>query len=198
MKKTFLLLIFINLFFSINLFAAKNLYLSYKTIPNNVYKNQKFEVVVRALITTNDFSGLTSSFSDASNINVLNPNSEWKKISNDTYENSYYFKVKSGNFRLPNLEVKLWNGNELIDISQLSSTPIRYSEIGNGDERFSNVIADKIILKAYKTKQYNNKEALTIIDIDAQNSNLEDFKLKNIDEQGVSNIKEWENIQNLV
>lgn len=198
MRKTFLLITLFFTFFSIELFAAKNLYLSYKKIPSNVYKNQKFEVVVKALVTTNNFTNLTSSFSESSNITLLNPNSSWKKISNDTYENSYYFKVKSGNFRLPDIEVKLWNEDSLIDISQLSSTPIRYSDIGNGDDRFSNIIADNILLKAYKTKQYNNKEALTIIDIDAQNSNLEDFKLKNIEEQGISNIKEWEGTQNLV
>lgn len=198
MRKTFLLITLFFTFFSIELCAAKNLYLSYKKIPSNVYKNQKFEVVVKALVTTNNFTNLTSSFSESSNITLLNPNSSWKKISNDTYENSYYFKVKSGNFRLPDIEVKLWNEDSLIDISQLSSTPIRYSDIGNGDDRFSNIIADNILLKAYKTKQYNNKEALTIIDIDAQNSNLEDFKLKNIEEQGISNIKEWEGTQNLV
>jgi hypothetical protein len=59
-------------------------------------------------------------------------------------------------------------------------------------------MADKFILKAYKTKQYNNKEALTIIDVDAQNSNLEDFKLQGISEQGVSNIKDESGTQNLV
>lgn len=86
----------------------------------------------------------------------------------------------------------------LVDSSQLSPSLIRYSEIGKSDERFSNIIADNIILKAYKTKQYNNNSALTIIDIDAINSNLEDFKLKNVEEQGLSNLKEWEDIQNLV
>ena len=49
--------------------------------------------------------------------------------------------------------MKLLNGNSIIDTSQLSTIPIRYSDIGKGDERFSNVIADKIFLKAYKTKQ---------------------------------------------
>lgn len=198
MKKTFLLIILLNIFLSINLFAAKNLYLSYKKIPTSVYKNQKFEVTVKALITTEDFDELTTTFSNSSNISILNPNNPWKKISNDTYENSYYFKVKSSNFRLPDLTVKLKSAGSLIDESDLSSTPLRYSDIGKGDDRYSNVIADKIVLKAYKTKQYNNKEALTIIDIDGTNANLEDFKLKNIEEQGISNIKEVGGTQNLV
>lgn len=198
MKKTFITILLFNIFLSLNLFAAKNLYLSYKKIPTNVYKNQKFELTVKALITTTNFDNLITSFSNYSNIAILNPNSQWKKISYDVYENTFYFKVKSNNFRLPDIEVKLLNGNSIIDTSQLSTIPIRYSDIGKGDERYSNVIADKILLKAYKTKQYNNNEALTIIDIDGINSNLEDFKLKNIEEQGVSAIKESDATQNLV
>ncbi|MBU0925680.1 hypothetical protein KKG81_12390 [bacterium] len=198
MKKAFYLIILLNIFLSINLFAAKNLYLSYKKIPNQVYKNQKIEIIVKALITTDNFDGLSTSFSNSSNVTILNANSAWRKVSNDTYENSYYFKAKSSNFRLPNINVKLQVNGSVLDESELSSPSIRYSDIGTGDTRFSGVMADKFILKAYKTKQYNNKEALTIIDIDAQNSNLEDFKLQGITEQGVSAIKEEDGKQNLV
>lgn len=198
MKKTFLLIILFNIFLSINLFAAKNLYLSYKKIPDNVYKNQKFEVTVKALVTTENFTSLNSNFSNSSNITLINPNDPWKKISNDTYENSYYFKVTNSNFRLPDLSVSLLNGNSVIDVSYLGGTSLRYSDVGKGDDRFSNLIAEKVMLKAYKTKQYNNKEALTIIDIDALNSNVENFKLKNIEEQGISAIKDMGATQNLV
>ena len=198
MKKTFYLIILLNIFLSINLFAAKNLYLSYKKIPNQVYKNQKIEVIVKALITTDNFDNLSTSFSNSTNVTVLNANSSWRKVSNDTYENSYYFKAKSSNFRLPDISVKLQSNGSVLDESSLSSPSIRYSDIGTGDSRFAGIMADKFILKAYKTKQYNNKEALTIIDIDAQNSNLEDFKLQGITEQGVSAIKEENGKQNLV
>ncbi|MDY0051473.1 MAG: hypothetical protein RBR65_02935 [Aliarcobacter sp.] len=198
MKKTFYLLILLNIFLSINLFAAKNLYLSYKKVPNQTYKNQKIEIIVKALITTDNFDALSTSFSNSSNASVLNPNSSWRKVSNDTYENSYYFKIKQGNFRLPNISVRLLSNGSTIDLSDLSSPSIRYSDIGTGDARFSGVIADKFILKAYKTKQYNNKEALTIIDVDAQNSNLEDFRIQGITEQGISNIKDEGGNQNLV
>lgn len=198
MKRLFYLIILLNIFLSINLFAAKNLYLSYKKIPNQVYKNQKIEVVVKALITTGNFDSLSTSFSNSSNVTILNSNSAWKKVSNDTYENSYYFKLKNSNFRLPNINVKLLSNGTILDESSLSTPSIRYSDIGTGDARFSGVTADKFILKAYKTKQYNNKEALTIVDIDALNSNLEDFKLQGISEQGISNIKDEDNKQNLV
>lgn len=199
MKKLFYLIIFFNILLSANLFAAKNLYLSYKKIPTSIYKNEKFEVTIKALITTNEFDELTTTFSNSSNVSLLNPNNPWKKISDDTYENSYYFKVKNPNFKLPDFDVKLKNSGSLIDESELSSTSsIRYSDVGKGDDRYSNVIAENITIKAYKTKQYNNQEALTIVDMDGINANLEDFKLKNIEEQGVSNIRELNGTQNLV
>lgn len=198
MKKILKLLILLNVFLCANLFASKSLYLSYSKIPTNVYKNQKFEVVVKALVTTGDVDELVTTFSNSSNITILNPKNPWKKISNDTYENSYYFKVKQGNFRFPDLSIVLMNGSAMIDSSELSPPAIRFSDIGKGDERYSGVIADDIVLKAYKTKQYNNKEALTIIDVDGINSNLEDFKLKDVEEQGVSNIRDNNEKQNLV
>jgi hypothetical protein len=198
MKKTFYLIILLNIFLCTSLFASKSLYLSYKKVPNQAYKNQKIEIIVKALITTENFDSLSTTFSNSSNASILNPNNPWKKISNDTYENSYYFKLKQGNFKLPNINVKLLANGSTLDESELSSPLIRYSDIGTGDSRFSGIIADRFILKAYKTKQYNNKEALTIIDIDALNSNLEDFKLQGIDEQGISNIKDDGNKQNLV
>ncbi len=172
MKKVSILFLILVTFCSINLFAAKNLYLSYTKTPTNIYKNQKFEIKIEAMITTSNFTNISTKFLNSSNIEVLNPNSSWKKISNDKYENSYYFKVKNTNFSLPLFEINLL--------------------------RYSNIVAENIILKAYKTKQYNNDNALTIIDLDAVNSNLSDFSLKNIEEQGVSSIKEWENIENLV
>lgn len=196
--KNIFILTFIIISFSINLFASKNLYLSYKSFPSQVYKNQRFEIVVKAIVTTNNFTSISTSFGKGKNAVVLNPKEEWIKNESGEYEVRYYLKVKKSNFILPDISVKLNLENEVIDIGSLDSANIIYSDVGKGDQRFSRVIADSIVLKAYKTKQYNNKEALTIIDIDAINSNLEDFSLQNIDEQGVSSLKEGDKGQNLV
>jgi hypothetical protein len=198
MKKILTLIILFNIFLCTNLFAAKNLYVSYKKIPTTVYKNQRFEVIVKALVTTRNFDYLSTTFSNNKNINVINPNSKWEKVSDDVYENRYYFKAKQSNFRIPDFNVKLVNNNTTIDVSTLGAVSINYSDIAKGDTRFSDIIADELVLKAYKTKQYNNKEALTIIDIDAVNSNLEDFKLDGISEQGISNLKDSYPNQNLI
>jgi len=197
MKKILSIIILTNILLSINLFAAKNLYVSFKKIPKQVYKNQRFEVVVKALVTTKNFDYITTTFSGGKNTKVINPSSPWKKISGDVYENRYFFKAKE-KFTLPQFNVKLINSGSTIDITRLGGLSIAYSDIAKGDKRFSSIIAKDLVLKAYKTKQYNNKESLTIIDIDAQNSNLEDFNLHDISEQGVSNLKDDYPSQNLI
>lgn len=198
MKKSLLFFIALCSFFAINLFAAKNLYISYTKTPTNIYKNQRFEIKIEAMITTSNFTNISTKFLNYSNIEILNPNSSWRKISDEKYENSYYFKVKNTNFSLPLFEISLLNSSSLVDQSTLEALQIKSSNIGKIDDRYSNIIADNVVLKAFKTKQYNNDNALTIIDLDAINSNLSDFKLKNIEEQGLSSIKEWENIENMV
>jgi hypothetical protein len=198
MKKLLISIVLLNLFLSVNLFAAKNLYLSYKSIPKKVYKNQRFEVVVKALITTNNFDSLSSSFSTGKNIKLLNPNSSWTKVSNDIYENRYIFKINEGDFTLPKITTKLLKGSTTIDISSLGVPYIAYSDIAVGDSRFSGIIADELVLKAYKTKQYNNNDALTIVDIEGINSNLENFKIDGALEQGISDLKDNYTNQNLV
>ena len=89
--KKLLILILVNIFLTINLYAAKNIYLSYLKVPKQVYNNQRFEVVIKALITipSSNINNITTSFRNAKNIDVLNPDSKWKKISNNNYENKF-------------------------------------------------------------------------------------------------------------
>ncbi len=81
---------------------------------------------------------------------------------------------------MPTIEVRLYKGKTLIESRRVSGLDISFSEIAKSDDRFSNVIAKDLKVIASKTKQYTNKEALTIIDINAIKSNLEDFYLKKI------------------
>ncbi|APW64624.1 hypothetical protein LPB137_01595 [Poseidonibacter parvus] len=198
MKKILSLIILVNILLSVNLFAAKNLYVSYKEIPKKVYKNQKFQIKLKALITTKNFDYITTSFSNSKNIKVLNPKSKWVNTSGANYETNFFFKVGTGSFKLPRFSVKLIKNGNVIETTNLGGRNITYSDIATDDERFSNIIAKDFKLKAYKTKQYNNKESLTIIDVDALNSNLEDFKIKGIEEQGTSELNDNYPNQNLI
>ncbi len=169
-------------------YGSKNLYLSYINYPKHVYKNQRFEIVVKALITRKNYDDIQTSFIRAKNIILLNPESKWEKIENSTstYMNRFYFKAYESKFNMPSIEVGLYKNKKLIEVRKISSLSITFSQIAKSDKRFSNIIAKDLKVKLSKTKQYTNKEALTIIDIEANNSNLEDFYLKGIHDQGIT------------
>lgn len=174
------------------IFVAKNLYLSYLNHPKHVYKNQRFEIEIKALITRNNFDSIQTRFVDAKNMTPLNPNEQWikSKEAKNTYTNKFYFKAYEKDFAMPNIEVLLYQGEELIEVKTLKGAKITFSEIAKGDERFSQIIASSLNVVASKSKQYTNKEALTIIDIEGKDSNLEDFYIQGIEDQGITDIEE--------
>ena len=167
---------------------AKSLYLSYPYFPKKIYKNQRFEIVVKALVTTDDFYTVETRFIDSLNMTVLNPQSVWTLKDNNTFENKYYFKAFDEKFIMPTLQVLLYKDNQVVEVEYIKPEEMSFSEIAKDDEKFSSIIAKNLTVNAYKSKQYNNNELIMILDVEAYESNLEDFNLRFIEEQGFSKI----------
>ncbi|AXH13255.1 hypothetical protein [Halarcobacter bivalviorum] len=172
--------------------VSKNLYLSYINYPKHIYKNQRFEIDIKALITRTNYDRIETHFIDGVNMLPLNAQNSWSLTANskNVYTNKYYFKAYDSNFLLPTIEVRLYDNNVLIESRKLFSPKITFSEVAKGDELFSNVIAKDLTLLNTKAKQYTNKEALAIIDLEANYSNFEDFYIKGFEEQGVTLIED--------
>ena len=172
--------------------GSKNLYLSYINYPKHIYKNQRFEIEVKALITRKNYDYIQTRFVNGKNMTPLNPKEKWKKSSSakSTYTNKFYFKAYESKFRMPTIEVRLYKGKTLIEVRKISGLDVTFSEIAKSDERFTNIIAKDFKIVNSKTKQYTNKQALTIIDIVSKHSNLEDFYIKGIKEQGITVIED--------
>lgn len=125
-----------------NYVASKNLYLTYLNYPNHVYKNQRFEVEIKALITRKDYDYIQTRFLNGKNMSPLNPKESWKKSENqDTFTNKFFFKAYENNFKMPNIEVRLFKNKTLIESRMIVGKNVSFSEIAKSDERFTNVIA---------------------------------------------------------
>ena len=171
--------------------GAKNLYLSYINYPKHIYKNQRFEVEVKALITRKNYDYIQTRFLNSKNMTPLNPKQRWSKSSSaNVYTNKFYFKAYESKFSMPTIEVRLYKGKTLIEARRISGLDVTFSEIAKSDERFTNVIAKDLQILVTKTKQYTNKQALTILDIEANKSNLEDFYIQGIEDQGITLIED--------
>ena len=182
-----------------NYVGSKNLYLSYLNYPKHVYKNQRFEVDIKALITRKNYDYIQTRFLNSKNISPLNPKETWKKSSaSNVYTNKFYFKAYESKFKMPTIEVRLYKGKTLIESRRISGLDVTFSEIAKSDERFTSVIAKDFKILTSKTKQYTNKQALTIIDVEAYNSNLEDFFVKGVDEQGITLIEDEYPFQHMI
>lgn len=62
---------------------------------------------------------------------------------------------------------------------------IAFNNIAVEDKLFSQIIAKQLTVVGQKTKQYSNNLLLTVLKINAYNSNLEDFKLNEYQQQGI-------------
>lgn len=169
---------------------SKSLYLSYLHYPKNIYKNQRFEVVLKALLTTEGNYSIETRFLNAVNMTVLNPDNLWVPKENSTYENRFYFKAYADAFVMPTFQVLIYKEAELVETALIQPEELNFTQIAKDDDKFSSVIAKSLRVNAYKTKQYNNNELITILDIEANESNLEDFNLRYIEEQGFSKISD--------
>lgn len=178
--------------------SAKSLYVSYIYFPKIIYKNQRFEIDVKALVTNGTFDRLETRFIDSLNMQVLNPDSSWKKIDNNTFKNKFYFKASETQFKLPTFQVIIYKDGFVKEIAYLKPDELTFSEIAKNDKKFSNVIAKSLKINTYKTKQYNNNELITILDIESMDSNLEDFYIQSIEEQGISSISDTYPLQKVL
>lgn len=178
--------------------ASKSLYVSYKNTIKTIYKNQRFEIKLKALITNKNFNTIKTRFLNAHNLKVLNPKSPWKKIDANTYENIFYFKALEKNFKVPSFQVLLYNHNSVKESTILAPLELNFREIAKDDKKFSKVIASTLQINTYKTKQYNNEELITIVDLEANNSNLEDFNINGISEQGISSLDNSKQLQKML
>ena len=189
----------------------QNLYLSYLYYPEKIFKNQRFKITVKAIVTRNDIDKISTKFLNIKNIDILNDDSPWEETEAQIFENTYYFKAYEDNFTLPTFEVSLIKGgalfkNDLADNSSsnivetqsIAAQDVLFSEIGKEVDNFSSVIANSLVINAHKTKQYNNEELITIFDISATESNLEDFYIKGVEEQNISKFTDEYPKQNLL
>jgi len=178
---------------------SKSLYLSYTNYPEFIYEKQTFEINVNVIVARTNYDKIDVRFINASNVAVLNPSAKWNNKQKQEYENTYYLKVLSPTFVMPTLQILLYNNGKVEEVEYLKAPLVQFAKLASGNKKFSQVIAKELKVTNYKTKQYNNKQLLTIIEMYSVNGNLEDFNLgKEYEDQGSTSFEESYPLQNLV
>ncbi|NQY92842.1 MAG: hypothetical protein HRT43_01640 [Campylobacteraceae bacterium] len=174
----------------INRQSAQSLYASYLKAPKIIFKNQRFKISLKTTVTTDKFDKIETRFIHQKNVVIINPKNEWTFGNKNNFYNSYYFKVQTPDFTMPRIQVLMYKEGKVFEIVTLKPKKIKYTNVADENENFSSVIAKKLEIITHKTKQYTNNQLLTILELKAEQGNLEDFHLKGFQEQGINSLEE--------
>lgn len=169
--------------------SAKSIFLSYDEAPSKLYVGQIFPLRVKAIIANKQFDDILTLFAQSSSADILNPDAKWQNSGNSTYENIFYFKLKATSSKLPLLHVNLVAQGQTLESETLEIPMLNAVQLKK-EPLFSNVIAQNLSIIKYKTTTFDAKNAIIVLEIEANQANLRDFHLSGIAKNGVDSFSE--------
>ncbi|MDX1810192.1 MAG: hypothetical protein R3331_11690 [Sulfurospirillaceae bacterium] len=167
----------------------QTIFLSYQDVPDKVFVGQIFPIKVKALVSTQDFDEIKNNIIKNNGIDILNTDENWKWKNNELFFKTFYFKVVDKNATFPEISFDLYKDGNITN-SQLFP-PLSLNIINlNADKYFSNVIADSLDIIKSKTSNFDEKNLITVLEIEAKNSNLKDFKLSTVLRDGIDSAED--------
>ena len=197
MKKFFTLLL-LSLALLVPAFAAeesaflghsKSLFLSVEETPSKVYVGQVFSIKLKAIVANDKIDGLGNTFSSATGVDVLNPQNPWERSRDNTYYNTFYFKINSKTAVMPRLSVSLVERQEALESEVVTLNTPQLIQLKT-DPFFSNVIAQSLTINKYKTTTFDAKNVIVVLEIETTGANLKDFKLSGIAKSGIDSFSD--------
>ncbi|KFL33706.1 MULTISPECIES: hypothetical protein [unclassified Sulfurospirillum] len=204
MKQFFILLV-LSLAFFAPAFAAeesafsgssKSLFISVEEAPSKVYVGQIFPVKLKAIVANNTIDALENTFSGATGVEVMNPQNTWERSRDNTYFNTFYFKINTTTVTMPRLSVSLMQRKEALESEIVTFTTPQLIQL-KADPLFSNVIAQNLSINKYKTTTFDAKNVIVVLEIESIGANLQDFKLSGIAKSGIDSFSETETSQKI-
>ena len=169
--------------------SSKSIFLSHAELPSKLYVGQIFSLKVKAIVTNSRFDDIITLFNESASAEILNPDAKWQPLGNSSYENTFYFKLKSPSVKLPLLHVTLLSQGQNVE-SETLDVPSLHAVQLKKEPLFSNVIAQNLSVNKYKTTTFDAKNAIIVLEIEAIQANLRDFHLSAIAKNGVDSFSE--------
>ncbi|GAA7644444.1 SH3 domain-containing protein [Helicobacter pylori] len=124
---------------------------------------------------------------DKTQIELLNKMPKWKKVEKELFRATYYYKIKGVKAIIPSLEVSAFsNKDKYIDYSIAPKVALQVTDLSK-NPRYANVMAKDLQVVQYKTKDYDDKNNILVMEIAFKEANWEDFRIKEAIKQGFDN-----------
>ncbi|QQW65198.1 SH3 domain-containing protein [Helicobacter pylori] len=124
---------------------------------------------------------------DKTQIELLNKMPKWKKVEQELFRATYYYKIKGVKAIIPSLEVSAFsNKDKYIDYSIAPKVALQVTDLSK-NPRYANVMAKDLQVVQYKTKDYDDKNNILVMELAFKEANWEDFRIKEALKQGFDN-----------
>ncbi|MFP6099643.1 SH3 domain-containing protein [Helicobacter pylori] len=124
---------------------------------------------------------------DKTQIELLSKMPKWKKVEKELFRATYYYKIKGMKASIPPLEVSAFsNKDKYIDHSIAPKVTLQVTDLSK-NPRYANVMAKDLQVLQYKTKDYDDKNNILVMELAFKEANWEDFHIKEAIKQGFDN-----------
>ncbi len=124
---------------------------------------------------------------DKTQIELLSKMPKWKKVEKELFRATYYYKIKGVKASIPSLEVSAFsNKDKYIDHSIAPKVALQVTDLSK-NPRYANVMAKDLQVVQYKTKDYDDKNNILVMEIAFKEATWEDFHIKEAIKQGFDN-----------
>ncbi len=155
---------------------------------NPVYIGQTIGVTYDLLLFDADFlEAKIKDELDKTQIELLSKMPKWKKVEKELFRATYYYKIKGIKASIPPLEVSAFsNKDKYIDHSIAPKVTLQVTDLSK-NPRYANVMAKDLQVLQYKTKDYDDKNNILVVELAFKEANWEDFHIKEALKQGFDN-----------
>jgi hypothetical protein len=152
----------------------------YSYMPKKVYENQVFPVTLINTSERNDHPQFQ--FDISSTTKPLFKRPLTVRNGNDIFY-TFYFKAGKVDIRIPRLFIISDNVDISLDPQMIPLASLKRSKA------FCNVLAADMKIKNYQVSNYDTKNHMVTLSIEAYEANLEDISLQGVEENGIEEIK---------
>ncbi|GAA8146555.1 SH3 domain-containing protein [Helicobacter pylori] len=124
---------------------------------------------------------------DKTQIELLSKMPKWKKVEKELFRATYYYKIKGIKASVPSLEVSAFsNKDKYIDYSIAPKVTLQVTDLSK-NPRYANVMAKDLQVLQYKTKDYDDKNNILVVELAFKEATWEGFHIKEALKQGFDN-----------
>lgn len=163
---------------------AKSLFASYINTPSKGYVGELIPLQIR-IIVAREFESIKITTISKEDGELRDFLPKWTKEGDNVFTKTILFQAKKPLKNLPSFYVELVGKNGTLESTTLPNDEINIIALNDDEGRFVHVFAQDLEIKKFKTNTFDDKSLITVMEINAQNANLDDIKFQNVIKQGI-------------